>query len=259
MNEKFLCQRVVKNHPTHAAPHPGSLNTLRIATLFIRDKVRLVGTIWRMGVNKNADNWAAGGIACAVSEDGICADYAEDRFGNCVNVHPNGFQFAGHELYNCRAGIDEAIKLHYTLPQIKYISWDFAIDEAGEPVLIELNSCGSGEILEMNGYPLYNDKTTIRGILDEYLLSRFYYDRVNWNWNYREYHDHVEIVKYGGKSKKVTVPVKLRGKSVLKIEANAFVGKDVNEITVPKNVTITGNSGFNQISKICKVSVLQKT
>ena len=256
MKEQFICQRVVKNHPTYATPHPESLNTLRIATLFVKNRVRIVGTVWRMGVDKQIDNWTAGGVSCAVSEDGICADHAVDYFGNRVKVHPSGFRFAGHQLYNCKAVIDEAVKLHYTLPQLRYISWDFAVDEEGDPVLIELNVCGGVGILQVNGYAPYIDKSTLEGILDEHLLRRFYYDRVNWNWDYREYHDHIEIVKYGGRSRKVTVPVKLRGKPVLKIEAAAFAGRDLDEITVPGVVTITGTGVFKQIPDTCKVSVL---
>ena len=256
LREKFIVQEVIKNHSSYAAPHAGSLNTLRIATIFNKNQVRLVGTVWRMGRDKQVDNWAAGGIACAVSQDGICADFAEDHYGNRYSVHPNGFHFAGHKLYNCKAAIDTAIQLHYTLPQLRYISWDFAINEQGEPVLIELNSCGSGELLEMNGYPCYIDKPTLKAVLDEYLLRRFYYDRVNWNWNYREYHDHVEIVKYGGWSKTVRVPLKLRGKPVTQIAKSAFSNTSLEEIRIPEKLMPKTNPPFANLAQNCKITVI---
>ena len=75
MQEQFVCQEVIKNHASYAAPHPESLNTLRIVTLFNKNEVRLVGVAWRMGVDKKVDNWGQGGIVCGVSEGGICDSY----------------------------------------------------------------------------------------------------------------------------------------------------------------------------------------
>ena len=255
--ERFIVQEVVKNHPTYAAPHPESLNTLRIATLFIKNKVRLVGTVWRMGQDQRVDNLTGGGLCCAVNGDGICADYAVDYYGNRYAVHPGGFRFAGHQLCNYKAAVDMAICLHYTLPQIKYISWDIAINEDGEPILIELNSCGGGSILQMNGYPLYIDRNTLKDILDVYLIERFYYDRVNWKWNYREYNDHVEIVKYGGTARTVKIPSILAEKPVTKIESTAFSGRDMKKIIAFDTAKITGKGEFVGISSDCKVIVMQ--
>ena len=255
--ERFLVQEVIKNHPTYAAPHSESLNTLRIVTLFIKNKVRLVGTVWKMGRNERVDNLAAGGISCAVNEDGICADYAVDDYGNRYEKHPGGFEFAGHQLYNCKAAIDMAISLHYTLPQIKYVSWDIAINEDGEPVLIEFNSCGGSEMPQMNGWLMYIDKDTLKDILDVYLLEKFYYDRVSWKWNYREYHDHAEIVKYGGTARRIEIPRTLSGKLVTKIEATAFRGTDMKKIIMFDTAKITGKGEFVGISPECKIVITQ--
>lgn len=260
MKEKFICQEVIKNHESYAAAHPDSLNTLRIATLFIKNEVRLIGTVWRMGgTDKKVDNWAAGGIACSVNEDGICASFAVDHHGVRYDRHPSGFEFAGHKLYNYQKAVDKAKQLHSTIPQLRYISWDFAIDEQGEAILIELNCCGSAELLEMNGIPSYIDKETLKPILDDILIKRFFYDRANWNWDYREYCDHVEIVRYAGQALSVKVPETLRGKKVTRILGRAFAGKEVTSICIPSSVANIDKNAFAGVPKDCTVSISHST
>ena len=249
MKEQFICQEVIRNHPSYAAPHPESLNTLRIATLFTKNEARLVGVVWRMGIDKPVDNLAAGGLACGVMEGGVCAPFAEDHSGKRVSAHPSGFVYAGHTLPHYDAAVNKAKELHATLPQLRYISWDFAVDEKGEPVLIELNSCGSGELLQMNGFPCYIDKETLKSILDEYLLRRFYYDRANWNWNYQEYHDHIVITRYAGRSERVAIPAVLRSKPVTAVADNAFAGKKISALTVAKSTFDACGSKLDAIAK----------
>ncbi len=258
MKEKFICQEVIRNHPTHAAPHPESLNTLRIATIFSKNEVRLVGVVWRMGVDKEVDNWSAGGIACGVSEDGVCHATAVDHVGNRVTHHPSGFKFEGHRLFHCKEAVDTAKKLHAAIPQLRYISWDFAINENGDPVMIEMNCCGGCNVLQMNGFPAYIDRETLKSVLDEHLLRRFHYDRVNWNWNYQEYNDHIVITKYAGRSAHVTLPATLRSKPVTGILDTVFAGKKITAITAPQSVADTCEAKLVAISKKLGATLLIK-
>lgn len=256
MKEKFICQHVVKNHPSHAIAHPESLNTLRIATYFTGTEVRHIGTVYRMGGSgKKVDNWAAGGIACRVDDKGICAPIAVDHHGNQFTVHPaSNFKFGGHQLLHYDEALDAAKQLHSTLPQLRYISWDFAINEVGEPILIELNSCGSGELLQMNGIPCYIDKATLKKVLDNVLIKRFYYDRSNWLWDYREFGDHIEIVRYAGTATHVAVPNSLRGKPVTKIEATAFLHRDVEGIDLPSSLKMINFDYFEELPRDCLIA-----
>ena len=44
----------------------------------------------------------------------------------------------GYKIENFERLISAAEKMHYAIPQIGVINWDFTLNEEGEPVLIEV-------------------------------------------------------------------------------------------------------------------------
>lgn len=249
----FVFQKVIKNHPSFAAANPFSLNTLRIVTLVHHNSIKLIGATLRMGNDKKIDNWDAGGFICEVGIDGCCKEFAVNGAGEKVFVHPNGFRFAGHKLYRADEAIQMAIKCHHRIPQQKYISWDFTVDDKGEIIFIEMNSPGGSELLQVLGINAYGNKEIVKEILDKYLVESFFYLKANFDWNYREFSDHVSLLKYCGGKETVEVPDQIDGKETRIVYADAFDFANVKKIVISKKVV------FNtSLATRAKVSIIYK-
>ena len=225
--EKFICA-----HPSYAAANPTSLNSLRIISLLYDNQIEIIAIAFRMGAaGKEVDNFTQGGVVCGVNPDGICADFGVDHKGNRYTKHPNGFEFAGHQLYGVEKAVEFVKKLHCRIPQFRQMSWDIAIDRGGEPILIEMNPRGETNLYQSFGCLPFGDRT--EQILDDYLLTMYYNLGANWDWDYKEYSDHIVLTGYGWDKKRVRVPETLCGKPVTAIAAGCFTGTSIQEIVVP--------------------------
>lgn len=235
LKDSFLLQEHLKNHESYMAKE--SLNTFRITTLYHNDEVKWIGTVYRMATSKAvADNWHQGGLACPISEDGIGGEFAVSMAGKRVSVHPNGFKFAGHKFYNYDKAHNLAIELHKKFPMVKYIAWDIAVTEDGEPKVLEFGNPGGVRLTQACGINPYGSREALKEIMDEYLIKRFYYNKAVLDWNYRDYKDHIVLTKYCGFDTNVQVPEKIAGKRVAFIAKNAISQKEIQKVSVPKRV-----------------------
>ena len=231
MSPDFVCQKILKNHPSFSTGE-NACNTLRVVTLVDDNNVLFVGAVWRMSTGKRVDNWDAGGIVCSVDRNGICGDFAISGNGTRYENHPNGFKFKNHKLFKADEIIETAIKCHKRIMQQKYISWDFTVDEAGDIVFIEMNSPGGAEVVQCVGINSYINKDLAKKLYDKYI----YLNKATWKWNYREFSDHVYLLKYFGSGKKVVVPKEINGKKVTLIVGSAFDSGNVTEVIKPDNI-----------------------
>ena len=162
-----IVQRVVKQHPAYAALHPESVNTLRIMSYLDaggreRPKVEILTTAVRVGTGDlRVDNVTAGGFFLGIDDKGRTMGLGAGARGKVYREHPElGYDLKGIEL----PGIDKVYELiknaHPGFGKFRIISWDFAIDEKCEPVLIEVNLAlgGTANIQACSG-PLFGDKT----------------------------------------------------------------------------------------------------
>ena len=61
--------------------------------------------------------------------------------------------------------------LHVQVPHFRLVSWDFSINEAGEPILVEPNLCYGGiDVHQMCNGPVFGEDT--KKILDEVFQNR---------------------------------------------------------------------------------------
>ena len=232
----YVIQQVLKNHPSFAAPYPLSLQTLRIVTLSYRGTVRLCGAVLRMAVSGRLDNWSQGGLACAVLPDGTLGEYACAESGKRVLAHPSGFVFKGHRLHRADECMRKAIEMHRTIPFQKIIAWDITVTDDDRIVLVEINSPGGGAAIQSAGFDVYGDTDTAKEIFDEYLIRKFYYSRACFDGDYREFNDHVSLVKYGGLDRTVVVPEAIGGKPVQMLYASAFSSCELASVVIPESV-----------------------
>ncbi|MBO6303234.1 MAG: hypothetical protein J6N15_12445 [Ruminiclostridium sp.] len=164
----IVLQRPVKQHPDIAALHEQSVNTLRIVSLMTEERVKIYKVCIKIGVgDSRLDNGASGGIYCGVNPDGTLHDHAIRDDGEVFYTHPTlGYEFAGKKVPCLKSALKLAREAHSFLGHFRLISWDIAIDETGEAVLIEPNfTLGGISLVQMCSGPLFGKDTP--KILDE--------------------------------------------------------------------------------------------
>ena len=138
----FLVQDWVRQHEGMAALNPTSVNTLRILSYRSGMEVLIIYSVVRIGRSGSViDNQCAGGISTTIDKDGklgktAFGGYAED---NIVKTD-TGIVLEGYQLPSYDKAIDMVKRLHLKLPFFNIVGWDVAIQEDGEPVLIEFNT-----------------------------------------------------------------------------------------------------------------------
>lgn len=136
----FVAQRLVKQHPDLERINKDSLNTIRVMSFHFNDEVHILSAQLRMGgKGSRVDNITAGGCACAIKEDGWLSDRAVTRKSVWTDRHENGLLFKDIRVPSYDRVLDTVKRLHTQLPYFNIVGWDFAVDQEGEPVLIEFN------------------------------------------------------------------------------------------------------------------------
>lgn len=160
--QQYIVQKVVKQDANIAKLNPSSINTVRVITLFHEGEVRVLSSVMRMGVSgSRVDNCSSGGIVAGIDYNGKLKDVAYNANGDEFTEHPDTGKFAGVEVPNFEKIKATAKKLAYRFYGVsKMISWDFAIDENGEPCLIEMNiSFGEIDFHQLCNGPIFGDDT----------------------------------------------------------------------------------------------------
>lgn len=90
----YLCQDVVAQHPSVAALHPPSLNTIRLWMYqLVPGQWEMAGAVLRMGTGSNRiDNGVAGGIGAPI-------DLETGRLGHAVRRGRPGVRFAEYDVH----------------------------------------------------------------------------------------------------------------------------------------------------------------
>ena len=160
-HKNLIIQEVVKQHEFLSSIHPESLNTLRIVTLMIDGKVVLLRSLLRMGRNSSkVDNFSAGGVICAIDENGFFHDKAVQSNQEVLDRHPSGFVFSGKRIPSFDKVVNDAKRLHEKMSQFKIVHWDYSISEEGEPILIETNlPLGQMDMHQLNTGPFFGEYT----------------------------------------------------------------------------------------------------
>lgn len=157
-----IVQRAVVQHSDLAKLHPESVNTLRIMTFLHPYGVKILASCVRVGAGgAKTDNLSAGGLFIGVGEDGLTRKLGAMHGGGAVTEHPTlHYKLEGHPIPGIDRAHEMVKRMHPMIPHFRLVSWDIAIDEAGEPVLIEVNASLSviADIQVCTG-PLFGDDT----------------------------------------------------------------------------------------------------
>ena len=140
--DNFQIQERLKQHEKMNQLNDTSVNTIRIVTYRSGMEILVIYSVVRIGrKGQVVDNQSAGGISTIIGEDGKLGNtafggYTEDG----VAKTDSGTILEGFEIPSYHKAIEMVKQLHYQLPFFNLVGWDIAIDEVGDPVLIEYNT-----------------------------------------------------------------------------------------------------------------------
>ena len=165
----IVIQRRIIQHAEFAKFNSASVNTIRIYSILRKDgSVKIYSSVFRIGVgNARVDNYVSGGVSCGINADGTLKKYAYNKNGERTDIHPHSkIVFEGSKLPFYEKAVELVKKAHLTIPHFRSVSWDIAIGEDGNPILIEANlSRGSIDLLQLSNGPMFGEDT--KEILDE--------------------------------------------------------------------------------------------
>lgn len=152
---QMILEEYVYQHPSIAAFHPDSLNTIRVLTLTdAHGEIHVMSAAGRFGrAGKAVDNFHGGGIVVEVDpHTGTVISKGIDRQHNRYAVHPDsGKAFRGF-VYPCWDKVIALVrKAAQKLPSLRHVGWDVAVTEQGNAVLIEGNGRPDMNMMQMAG------------------------------------------------------------------------------------------------------------
>lgn len=172
---EYVIQECIHQHPIMAQFNSTSVNTLRITTLMLNGRFTLGSIILRCGKDgSTVDNWGAGGLLVNVTPDGKVNSVAHDIYLNEYNSNGECI-FADCIIPQMPEILKRIEKCHSEDFAIcKFIGWDIAIDQDGNPIIIELNSSQPGVIGEqLVAGPIFGDRT--QEVIDYCKSKKFIY------------------------------------------------------------------------------------
>lgn len=160
--KNIICQEVIKQHPVLSVLNPSSVNTIRLFTFAFIDEIYMLSSFIRFGgKGSRVDNAHSGGLACGIENDGRLKADAFDLSANRYDYRPDGIPLNQIVVPNYEKCVELAIQLAKRCVSItRMVSWDFAIDEKGNPILIEIGvSMGGLNFHQICNGPLFGDLT----------------------------------------------------------------------------------------------------
>lgn len=165
----IIIQRMLYQHEKIARINPSSVNTMRLYSVLKKDgNAKIYSGVLRIGVGETkVDNYSSGGLSCGITSDGKLRKYGFNKKGEKLEEHPiSKVVFDGFEIPSYDKAVELVQRAHRMIPHFRSVSWDVAIQEDGNPVLIEANLCRGGiDLLQLSNGPLFGDDT--KEILDE--------------------------------------------------------------------------------------------
>lgn len=163
----FVVQERVKPCEELATLYRSSINTIRIISYIVGDKIAVAPISLRIGGGgSEVDNIHAGGMSIAVANDGSLAEKAYrlgygDSFESFVKHLDTGIEFKGYKLSFIDRLISTAKRLHEMTANIGMVSWDFTVDDNDEIVVIEANFRGQSVWFPqmLSGESFYGENT----------------------------------------------------------------------------------------------------
>lgn len=166
MAGRYVVQRRLVQNPEMAAIYSGGINTYRIVTVYNNGQPYVLTSLLRIGTKRSGkvDNWARGGLAIGIAENGFLKDRAfyKPQYGSVAFCHPDDEQvvFAQVKAPQFERAKQLACRAHESFPDVETIGWDVAISESG-PAFIEGNDNWEISLMQAADRPLKEEWTNI--------------------------------------------------------------------------------------------------
>jgi hypothetical protein len=174
LREKAIVQDFVSQHPGLAVFSSSSVNTMRVVTMVTpQDDIIIVNAALRTGVGQAmVDNWSAGGVAAGINcENGRLKKHAYDKKGNRYVAHPtSGIVFENYPIPEWERVRATAEAIQRAFSFYRMLGLDIALDQDGEPVLIEINYGPDIMFSEQTSGPLFKTERVLRAFGEYNLL-----------------------------------------------------------------------------------------
>ncbi|QQK74192.1 hypothetical protein HUG15_00210 [Salicibibacter cibarius] len=193
-NSDYTVEQVIQQHSNMAAPHPSSVNTLRMVTLRWDCSIHHLLTCAKFGSDGAIqDNAGQGGLWIGMNDDGFFMNTAMDEYALTYTHHPTtGFPF--HELQpipNFNEFIRFVKDAHQNIIHHDFVSWDIAVGIDGQPIFIEANFAGNTWLYQLASQrPIFGELT--ENILSYVSQSNKKYPVVS---NYRRVKQYKQSIK----------------------------------------------------------------
>lgn len=147
--KNYVIQEIIKQHPAVSKLNASSVNVCRMETVFLEGEVFVATAALRIGgvgsfTDNNISNDGKGMIVIGVDENGKLRKNGYYSCGSSTTCNPAGVEFEGYELPGYEKMVQIAKQGHQLYPKVKFIGWDFCINEEGEVVCMEYNMKGPG-------------------------------------------------------------------------------------------------------------------
>ena len=148
----FIVEELIEQGEEVAVMHPQSVNSLRVVTFVLNEKVNIIGVTWRIGVGGAVmDNAGSGGIYASIDfENGFVQTDAINYKGDHFNVHPDTHvQIIGYKLPQWKEALALIEEMATTVKGTTLISWDIAYSTKGW-LMVEANDNGDWSLIQSN-------------------------------------------------------------------------------------------------------------
>lgn len=156
LKNKMLVEKVIEGCDEIQAFHDASLNTIRVSTVLdAKGKAHILSATIRTGTGKHVvDNGHSEGVYAAIDVDsGMIITIGYNANGERFPVHPDsGKPFAGFIIPNWDGLREKAIEVAEIIPQMRYIGWDWALNNEKQWILIEGNEPGGIDVHQHPGF-----------------------------------------------------------------------------------------------------------
>lgn len=154
----FIVQKKIDQQKTLSQFNSSSVNTEKIISFLYKGEVFILTSILRVGEPGAVTDTASTGrgYTIGIQNNGQLNTVGYNIFGHKFTEDATGRKFSGICLDAHKEICAIIKKAHKTMPYFGLISWDFAVDSKGRPILIEYNlNYPDILIYQMNNGPLF--------------------------------------------------------------------------------------------------------
>lgn len=168
----FVVEELIEQGEELAVMHPQSVNSLRVMTFVIGNKVHILGVTWRIGVGGAVmDNAGCGGIYASIDPlHGFVQTDAMNYNGEHFNIHPDTHvRIVGYKLPKWDEALALIEEMATAIKGTTLIAWDIAYSKKGW-LMVEANDNGAWIIMQSN--KMKGMKEELYAYMDEYFKTK---------------------------------------------------------------------------------------